>query len=403
MENTSILEEMKVDKRKKKVTIIGIGNAGGQVAYLAEQRYPDLMNVVYINTSEADLAMVGKSLKFKIGMPDEVEGTGRDRLKMKTLLKKYFLNVIQDKNFNDIMVDAEKVFVVASTGGGTGSGGAPVIMEMLRSYYLDAEFILVGILPPVHETEGILGNTAQFLNELYAMPEPVTYMIYDNDIASESLPPIEVLEIVNNAIVEDIKIFTEVDNRETPYDSIDSADMEKIISTPGRLLVVRLNKNLTEKALEDVQIDDVIIKAIKQSFHAETDRNVINDSHEMRWGIVLYFSPEVMKLYTSKLEKVADFIGMPDEIFNHHAINNSDGDQANFFYLIVAGLTPINDRIQKIEDRVLELKRKSEGGSSVEAKTLGYDFLTRKKRDEKREKATKNIDFEQILNRYMGS
>ena len=48
-------------EKKKKVAIIGVGNCGGQIAYLAEKKYPELFDTVYINTSLSDLSMVSNS------------------------------------------------------------------------------------------------------------------------------------------------------------------------------------------------------------------------------------------------------------------------------------------------------------------------------------------------------
>ena len=74
---------------EKKIAIVGIGNAGGQVANMAENRYPELFDCIYINSSEADLAMVSErsEYKYKIGDREEIEGSGKNRLKMKQYLK----------------------------------------------------------------------------------------------------------------------------------------------------------------------------------------------------------------------------------------------------------------------------------------------------------------------------
>ena len=50
----------------KKVVIIGLGNCGSQVANLAEEKYPELFDCIYINTSDADLAMVKTERKMKL-------------------------------------------------------------------------------------------------------------------------------------------------------------------------------------------------------------------------------------------------------------------------------------------------------------------------------------------------
>ena len=69
----------------KNIAIIGVGNCGSQIANLAHEKYDEIFDTVYINTSDSDLSMVTdkNGLKFKIGGNGEVEGSGKNRTKMK--------------------------------------------------------------------------------------------------------------------------------------------------------------------------------------------------------------------------------------------------------------------------------------------------------------------------------
>lgn len=337
---------------KKNIGIIGVGNCGGQVAFLAEKKYDMLFDSVYINTSESDLSMIRGELKFKIGNEGVIEGSGKNRMKMKQYLKHDIDKIIENERFAKVMSDKKYVFIVASTAGGTGSGAAPILLEVLRQLFPDTHFILTMVLPRIQDSLMEQGNTLEFLDELYkGLGEDTTYMVYDNESTTDKSPT-EALEAVNENIVEDIRVLSGADNYPTPYESIDPADMESIIKTPGRLLVTRVKQHLTEKIMEDTSLDDQIIKSIKQSCHAETDRN----KRVVRLGVITYFTEQVNKLYTSKLSKLNEFIGTPIERFNHNAINDK-GEALNFLYLIASGLSPINDRAKKITARVEELKK----------------------------------------------
>ena len=337
----------------EKITIIGVGNCGGQVASLAEKKYPDLFDTIYINTSEADLSMVQdkNGLKFKIGEKEEIEGSGKNRDKMKEYLQADIGKLLESKELQDRIVEKKYCFIISSAAGGTGSGASPILLEFMRQMFPDTNFILVTVLPQLQASLAEQGNALEFLFELYdVLGENTTYMIYDNETVAD-LPPTRALEVVNENIVEDIRIITGIDNFPTPYESIDDADMESIISTPGRLIISRLTKNLTEKNMEDNSLDEMIIKNIKHSNHAETDRN----KKVVRWGIITYFTDAVNKLYKSGLNGVQDFIGVPVERFNHNSINDKT-ENLNFFYMIASGLSPINDRTKKIQERIEELK-----------------------------------------------
>lgn len=383
----------------KKIGILGIGNAGSQIAYLAEKKYGTLIDSIYINTSESDLSMVGGDNKFKIGSPDEVEGSGKNRLKMKKYLMAYSAAMFKDPKFQNTINEKKYVFVVGSTAGGTGSGAAPLMLELLKSCFPDVHFILVSVLPQIQASLMEQGNTLEYLNELYQdLGDSTTYMVYDNDTVSDKSPT-EGLEIVNECIVEDIRILSGIDNFPTPYDSIDEADLESILRTPGRLLVTRIKKGITEKVLEDSSIDSIIIKGIKQSANCETDRN----KRVIRWGIITYFTEAVNKLYSSNLEKLQEFIGTPIERFNHHAINDK-GELLNFLYLVASGLSPINDRVKKITDRISELKNALANDEAnkyiLDDEAVTYDVMELRRKEERR-KNTEKFNTKSIFEKFI--
>lgn len=386
----------------KNVAIIGIGNCGGQVALLAEQRYPELFDCIYINSSAADLAMITtpNAMKYKIGKNDTVEGSGKNRTKMKEYLQEDLGAIFEDGKITECLKYKKYCYIIASAAGGTGSGSAPVLMEILRRTFIDVNFTIVAVLPQLGASLMEHGNELEFMEELYTVLGPTTrYMIYDNETTVDQ-PPTRSLEIVNENIVEDLRILTGVDNYPTPYESIDSADMESINTTPGRTVVVRVTKGITEKVLEDIKIDDLIIKQLKSSCHAETNR----DKRVVRYGVITYFTPEVNALYAPQLDKLTDFLGVPVERFNHNAVNSTGKDSANFIYLIAAGLSPINDRVQKVTNRVEELKRAlatDDTTNYILAEGSSYDVMEARKREQRRLDQPESMDPKDIFSKFM--
>lgn len=388
---------------KKSFVLIGIGNCGSQVANLAERKYPTLFDCVYINTSESDLAMVNtqdQELKFKIGAKDEVEGSGKNREKMKEFLKADIKTILGNPKFQQTIAEKKYCFIIASAAGGTGSGAAPVLIEIMRQMFPDTNFILVGVIPKESSSLMELGNALEYLQELYdVIGDSLTYMLYDNESTAD-MPPTKGLEIVNENIVEDIRVLTGVDNFPTPYESIDEADMEAIITTPGRLIVTRVNKRLTEKSMEDSNLDDIIIKSIKNSCHVETDRN----KRVVRWGIITYFTDPVNKLYSSDLERVREFIGTPVERFNHNAINNGKEDM-NFLYMIASGLSPVNDRVQKITDRIDELKNALAADETskyiLSGEGSSYNVMEERRKADKKLRQPEQVNATDIFSKFM--
>lgn len=388
-------------KMDKKTVVIGIGNCGSQVADLAGKKYSEIFDTICINTSDADLSQVSVSnLKFKIGENDEVEGSGKNRMKMKQYLQADIAKILKDESLQECMSTKKYAFVVVSAAGGTGSGAGPVLVDFMQHMFPETNFILVGVLPQINASLMEQGNALEFLNELYEiLGESTTYMVYDNESVADQ-PPTVGLTRVNEEIVEDIRVLTGVDNFSTPYESIDAADMESIITTPGRLLVTRITKGITEKKMEDGNIDDMIIKSIKQSKHAETDRN----KRVIRWGIITFFTEAVNKLYTNDFEKLREFIGTPVERFNHNAINEGK-EELNFIYMIAAGLSPINDRVTKIKERIEELKNALASDSTAkyinDSEGVSYNVMEERKKLDKKAKADEDFHGSDIFKKYM--
>lgn len=387
---------------KKQIALIGIGNAGSQVVATAAKTNSEIFDRIYINSSDSDLSMVNDEdgLKFKIGNPDEVEGSGKNRSKMKEVLLKHVNDILSDEKLQNCIVEKKYCFVLSSIAGGTGSGSAPAFYDILRQMYPDTNFILVAILPSLKASLMEQGNALEYLNELYdVLGKDVTYMIYDNETVA-NMPPTSGLEEVNKNIVEDLKVLSSIDNIQTKFESIDEADMESIITTPGRLLVTRVTKGLTEKNMEDNNLDDIIIKSIKQSKHCETDRN----KKVTRWGIITYFTDQVNKLYNPELNGLIEFIGTPVERFNHNAINENN-ESLNFLYLIASGLSPINDRVKKITERIEELKNalaKDESNKYIlSGDGASYSVLEERRKQEKQKNENDKIVPTDILKKFM--
>ena len=334
-----------------KVGIIGLGNTGNQVAALAQERLK--VPVVAINSSEKDLESVPqikvrRLIKKKDG---ESAGGGKDRSLAKQYLKDSVMDLLKDEEINEIIMGLDVVFVVSSTGGGTGSGTAPILTNLISERFADTKCIMVGVLPVNNEAYSSHVNTLQYLDELYNVLSNQTYMLYDNDKLA-GLPSYQLLEKVNNEIVSDIDVLRCTYNTKTQYDSIDDRDMTRLISFSGRIMVSRL-EGFQEKDCDNQTIEDMIITNIKKNCHVESQR----DHKVMATGIITNLSDALTSDFDNNIPKVREFVGDPVHAFAHIKVNEDRKDPNNVFF-IETGLTPINDRINRISDRVEEIEQK---------------------------------------------
>jgi cell division GTPase FtsZ len=331
------------------VGIIGIGNAGNQVATLAanELKVP----VIAINSSEKDLETVPDGITKKLISDAEgkSKGAGKDRRLAKSYLKDSIMALITADDVTEFLKKLDFLFVVSSTGGGTGSGVSPLLTSIINQAFPDLHTILIGILPVENEALDAHVNTLEYLNELYSEMPSQTYMLYDNDKFSGD-SAYHILNKVNDEIVKDIDVLRCTYNYTTKYDSIDDRDMTRLISEPGRILVTRLD-SFKDKECDNKTIEEMIIDQMKHSAHVETQR----DKKVSLSGIIVSLTQPLMEEFNDNLVEVVKFVGEPNHGYKHIHLND-DRKADNFAYHIISGLTPINDKIRRISDRVEDIR-----------------------------------------------
>lgn len=328
------------------VGIIGIGNAGSQVAALAHDKLK--IDAFVINSSENDLQTIPEDIpRILVG---DTRGAGKERGSAKVFLKDSIMTIMNDKE----RVQSFKkdiLFVVSSTGGGTGSGIAPMLGEILSSIVAGTKIIIVGILPTLKEALSTQLNSIEYLEELYNTIDGATYMLYDNNKLA-SLPSTTMMKKINQTIVDDIDVIRGTYQTTTQYSSIDEKDAMNIMNTSGRIVIVSL-RDLKEKDIDEITIEELLINQFKVNAHCEIQRDKIIQ----RTGIISNLEERINDRFDSHIPTIQEFIGVPVEEFEHIVIN-ADRHQENSVFLIAAGMTQVNDRIRRINDRIEEIQER---------------------------------------------
>lgn len=372
------------------VSVVGIGNAGSQVAALAAETLK--IPVLAINSSEKDLQTIPASVPHYL-MGDE-KGAGKERSAAKKFFKDSIMDMLKDETVSEVF-NKEVVFVVSSTGGGTGSGTAPILANVIQEVYHDAKIILIGILPTLKEALSTQVNTIEYMKELYETWTDATYMIYDNEKLSK-LPTTAMMQHINKSIVDDIDVIRGTYQRPTRFASIDEKDAKNIISTPGRIVIVSL-RNLKEKDLDEVDLEDLLIEQFKTNTHCEIQRDKI----VKRTGVISLLSDRLNERFDTNLSKVQTFIGTPVESFEHVLINE-DRQLENCLFLIAAGMTQINDRIRKISDRIEEINEQ-QNQKEDDSELTGIDVQSLNNKIDRRtnnDNGNNDIDVRSILDKF---
>ncbi len=133
-----------------KTVLIGVGQAGGKLAtelveFDARMGYDSITGALAINSASADLLSLPLDTVL-IGQ-DRVNGhgVGGDNELGAQVMQSDATEVLGALD-GRITAEAEAIVVTAGLGGGTGSGGAPVLVKELKRIY-DVPVYTLGVLP----------------------------------------------------------------------------------------------------------------------------------------------------------------------------------------------------------------------------------------------------------------
>ncbi|MGB9963921.1 tubulin/FtsZ family protein [Halobacterium sp. CBA1126] len=165
-----------------KAALIGVGQAGGKVteALLEEDRragYGAVRGTLAVNTAKADLEPLDIDTVLVGQERVKGHGVGADNELGAEVMQSDLGEVVGEL---DGVVDAgtEAIFVVAGLGGGTGSGGAPVLVQELKRVH-EIPVYALGILPGRDEGGIYQANAGRSLKTL--VREADSTLLVDND------------------------------------------------------------------------------------------------------------------------------------------------------------------------------------------------------------------------------
>ena len=331
-----------------KISIIGIGNAGSQIAMLAKKskEFP----AIAINSSERDIDSV-KGYIESIIFGDH-EGAGKDRSIAKRFVAENAAQMLGEEPLIDMINQTDYIFIVSSAAGGTGSGSAPIITDILNQYYNSKlkknekgkVFINIGILPSLGESVGAQRNTAEYLAEMSALGG--SFMLFDNDRVKGT--PNKVFDTINRSVVDTLCLIRGDYSINSAFGMIDEKDMWKLVSQPGLIFVDILKEIYEEKIPENGSVEDMIIEHInKHSCMVKIDRDRI----VKRLGYIGTLSEDVHSYFDENLPKIRATYGEPIEDFRHFTVNEDD-TESNMIAIVMSGMSIPENRLKTIKHRI---------------------------------------------------
>lgn len=159
------------------IAVLGLGGAGGNMA-----NETSILGIhsAAINFSQRDLNSAG-AVKHKLKVPGS-EGVGHDRELAIELMQDHHEMVYQFVQEHFGSPSYHLVFVTFATGGGSGAGMAPILLDLLIEQMPDKTFVAAPILPCATEAPVSQANTSATMAELLKLG--VCVLPIDNDKVS---------------------------------------------------------------------------------------------------------------------------------------------------------------------------------------------------------------------------
>lgn len=340
-----------------KIGVIGIGNAGSQVALAAAGKG---IQVFIMNTSIKDLddSVVGKNIKaMQIG---DGRGSGKDRDNAMMLLKSNgtagIKEIFENPYFRQTVMPADIVFVTFSTAGGTGSGIGPKMAEMIHKAYPQKVIIPYGILPKNAESVMAQANAIACVDDITKIGVP--YMLadlsfYENESQENSYRKIA------DYMVESMLVIRGDYMEMSANGMADERDTLTVISEPG-YMTVHIRKGINESSLSTKTLQGYLVDEMKSSPACRIQRDGL-----LQYNLVIAnVNPAVEDpLKAGDYSELNGFAGEPKATFANYAVDEGCYDFQ--VMVITSGLTVPMDRFASAKAKIAANKEKYEKQSAL--------------------------------------
>lgn len=238
--------------------VVGVGQAGSKIAKV----FYDLgYDACVLNTAKQDLDLLELPGNLKYFMDYSIGGAGRDRDVGQAAVEANYSEV--ESFISENLNDCEVLVLCMSGGGGTGSGAAKTMVDMLQGF--ECPLVVMYILPGSADDSQSKHNAINTLADLAAMSATDkinSLVLVDNakiELAYPELSQAAFWKTANNAIVEPLHMFNSVSAKPTDYEALDSMDFAKAFIENGGCTLFGSNKVSRDLYEED---ETALVEAI---------------------------------------------------------------------------------------------------------------------------------------------
>ena len=230
---------------KEKVTFLGLGGCGSNLAHLFQQKG---YNVYFLNGSTQDISSLAGARN--ILTLRNYEGFGGDRKIAERALANN-LELIDELR----KIKEEIVFLIFSTAGSTGSGLAPIILELMNEIAveqgIERKVCCIAVLPQKDEPMQKIINGYECLKELSEITDMGSCILVDNNKANS-------IERINVTVVNQLHYFLS-DESYSKRGNFDVAERMRVLKERGVLLlsVVCMSKAKSPEYMQSLLVNNM--------------------------------------------------------------------------------------------------------------------------------------------------
>lgn len=369
------------------IAVIGLGGAGGNIANEAS-----LLGLPTgaINFSQKDLDSL-ENVKNKLKIMGS-EGVGHDRNIAIELVQENYMMVVNfiKENFSNTFIDI--IAFAFSTGGGSGSGIAPILIDVISNIMPDKTIIAIPVIPDVSEVTISQSNCSETFEELSKLD--VCIFPIDNQQVKLLNPQIgkgKLYERTNVYIIEKLNKLVSYTDKYSKNGNFDRKDFVTLLRQKGMAIISETNiVSLPEVDLTPEGIAASIQESWEHSIFAP-----IEYEHVAKCGIIFDGQEDLMGLINHSLIFDKFTYGTPIDLFegNYHEQNGT-------ILTILTGLPWCKSRLSIVDKLLEEGSKKVEvqigANQSQEYKSKSNDLAQRFRQPTSQVK--QNVS--DILNRY---
>lgn len=324
-------------------SFLGIGQAGGNITNTAVNRG---FFGAAINFSQKDLDSI-EHVQLKLKLVGS-EGLGKQREEAVRLMHNNWDLVSNFVKENFSHPSIEIIFVPFSTAGGSGSGSAPIILQLLQNTMPDKTFVAMPIIPSKNEVIANQKNCLDAFEDLSKLD--ICILPIDNDkylSSTNNVARSRAYSIINDKVIQHIEDVTSYTEMSSHSSVLDRKDVLQLFKQKGITVISECNlMELTSQSYDLSQSG--ISNKIQNSWNDSPFTNV-NFEQIISAGII-YDGQETLLNYINMNQIFSKFtnkmpINLYEGIYNTHKIGK--------VISILSGLSWINERLEQC-DNIIE-------------------------------------------------